>query len=195
MRCLSPGSLAPSSRLWTLCPYLFSLLPPLCSLSAVHMGPALGLASAMPASWEQKQTGSMDSDDFRALLISTGYSLVCSLCLPCLCSSPSPSLPPELPYLPGATPPPSSATWPCRRLLCCTRGAGVLPVTPNLPLPTSIQGTVLQLSPSFLFLCFLSLPARAGTMDPNPCFPKLGGRRPRGKLPGPGAIWPDWPTG
>lgn len=68
-----------------------SLLPPLCCLSAVHMGPTVGLASAMPASWEQKQTGSMDSDDFRALLISTGYSLVCSLCLPCLCSSPSPS--------------------------------------------------------------------------------------------------------
>nr|KAF6285158.1 actinin alpha 4 [Myotis myotis] len=55
------------------------LLLPLSCFPAVHMGlpllPTVGLASCCPCVLEQKQTGSMDSDDFRALLISTGYSL------------------------------------------------------------------------------------------------------------------------
>lgn len=94
--CCLLALLPPPSCLWTLFPLpglwaSWLLASPLSCLSAVHMGPTLGLASAMPASWEQKQTGSMDSDDFRALLISTGYSLVCCLCLPCLCSSSFPS--------------------------------------------------------------------------------------------------------
>lgn len=51
----------------------------------------------------------MDSDDFRALLISTGYSLVCSLRLPRCCAAP-----PRLPFLSllPSCPPPASPVPP-----------------------------------------------------------------------------------
>lgn len=70
-----------------------------CCAHGVAPLPTLGLASCCPCVLEQKQTGSMDSDDFRALLISTGYSLVCSLCLPCCGATPLPQLLP-LSFLP-----------------------------------------------------------------------------------------------
>lgn len=102
---------------------------------------------------EQKQTGSMDSDDFRALLISTGYSLVRSLRLPRCCAAPPPPLPflrllfPLLPCYPSSpsssslrhpTPefprprghPSTRAVQPHLPLLCCICGAGVPPMTP-----------------------------------------------------------------
>lgn len=139
---LCPGSLAsffmsldtfPLPGLWASC----LLASPLSCLSTVHMGPTLGLASAMPASWEQKQTGSMDSDDFRALLISTGYSLVCCLCLPLplLLLLAQPSLPPELAYLPGDTPPPPVQHGLARLLCSAALEAGVLPGGHPTPTP------------------------------------------------------------
>lgn len=68
----------------------------------VYSGPGL---LCCPCVLEQKQTGSMDSDDFRALLISTGYSLVCSLCLPRCCAAP-----PLLPSSPSCPSSPSSSS-------------------------------------------------------------------------------------
>lgn len=54
----------------------------------------------------------MDSDDFRALLISTGYSLVCSLCLPLAAVPllPHPRL--QSLHVLGDTPPPEQRSLP-----------------------------------------------------------------------------------
>lgn len=202
---LSPGSLAsPPSCLWTLHPLpgLWAsclLASPLSCLSAVHMGPNLGLASAMPASWEQKQTGSMDSDDFRALLISTGYSLVCCLCLPCLCSSSFPS-----PLTPSRA---CLSSWGHSLLqlqcnIALPASAALLhsrlgsfqwtPSTPppkNQPLPASIQGTVFQLSP-FSFCFSFSFPThQSWESEPHPLLPQTWGEEAKGQTPKAGTIW------
>lgn len=121
-----------------------TVLFPCCAHGAAplaYSGPGL---LCCPCVLEQKQTGSMDSDDFRALLISTGYSLVCSLCLP-LAAVPLLLLPPLL-----AQPPP-----PPHRLLGDTPPAEPPPPPPVLLLlggglsddpksPTSFPGSLLR---------------------------------------------------
>lgn len=99
--------------------------------------------------------------------------------------SPAPSLPPELPYLPGAAPPPCSATRPCSppSLLCCTGGTGVLPVDTPPPSPTNKIHLFLQVSRGqsshspFSFCFSLSSPTHRATLsqswdsEPNPLLP------------------------
>lgn len=147
-----------------------TVLFPRCAHGAAplaYSGPGL---LCCPCVLEQKQTGSMDSDDFRALLISTGYSLVCRLCLPlllCLFSSPS-SVPPPPPSLltasrmsasSGTLLHQSSMAWPPSSSSAASAGWGPSDDSLSLPPPfLEVSGerrSGLQLSPLlFLFLSF-----------------------------------------
>ena len=131
--CLS-GRLPPYlvSRAASVCPAPATVLSR-CAHGAAplaYSGPGL---LCCPWVLEQKQTGSMDSDDFRALLISTGYSLVCRLCLPWCSASPPPA------SLSPSSPPPES---PCPRGPSSTRAAQPsLPLPPPLPLLGGVPPT------------------------------------------------------
>lgn len=187
--CLS-GRLPPYlvSRAASVCPAPATVLSR-CAHGAAplaYSGPGL---LCCPWVLEQKQTGSMDSDDFRALLISTGYSLVCRLCLPWCSASPPP--PPSHPphrlqslRVLGDPPPPEQRSLASLFLLRCLCWAGSLRRRPPHPTPCSLLPPALEVSgerrpglPRSLLL-FLSLSLFLPRPPELTCEPGLRSSRP-----------------